>query len=165
MYIGGTPAHNDNETGTQLECAQTRKSALQKLETNNGGGPVCGHAILNPFGEEIRVTAAELQYLDYHNLLRRDRLSGLQQFKPEFSGLYNQLEIDHQLGDKFDGPMAVFCRCRECRPPIKCEADYQEESPREFRRRKRLLARQGRPTTKAWHAPEVSAVCSMPQAP
>lgn len=80
-----------------------------------------GHEILNHLGRRIRVSQHSLRSLDMRHYLRRDRATGLMQFKPELIGPFCELEGgDHhskffdELGRDCQGANVVICKCREC---------------------------------------------------
>lgn len=80
-----------------------------------------GHEILNPFGRRIWVSKIILRVLDMRGYLRRDKATGLKEFKPDLVKLFLQLErttyhreLYTALGPDFSGPGVVMCNCLEC---------------------------------------------------
>ena len=73
-----------------------------------------GHEILNHLGVRIRISARTLRRLDMEHFLRRDKATGLLQFKPELIELHRQMGPDHELGSDFSGPNVCECKCKQC---------------------------------------------------
>lgn len=130
-----------------------RKQSRETGEALSGDG----HAILNPFGNIIKVSSITIGTLDRRGYLARDRRTGLKQIKGQFAALLLLLErttlhreLYAALGPDFTGPNTVVCPCEICggkaadidhtRLPGKntLESDETDSIIRDLKRRRRI---------------------------
>jgi hypothetical protein len=78
-----------------------------------------GHAIINPYGEVIRISQRTFDVLHMKGYLHKDRRTGMKGMDPKHADMFIATEKgrpwERELGSDFQGPNVVVCGCGRCR--------------------------------------------------